>query len=340
MWRSLTNSFQARAFRPTQRLLVVAACTAAGLALAACAIRPSLDPYPRISERTVSSAGALEMRFLGTSSVVFSDGRDTILFDGFVSRPRLAAVLFTRLRSDETEVRRHLGRAGVQRLSAVFVAHTHFDHALDAPTAARLFEAPLFGTASLATIAAADGYPAPTQRLVDRKRVSVGRFGVTPFEMPHAPDRIATGTVRSSFSTPAHASAYREGGNHAFLVDHGQCRILIVPSAGEAGALFRDVQADVILLGVGRLGRRPDRMPPYWRDTVGATGARLVIPIHWDDFSRPLEEPLVAMPFLLDRVDVALDALFDWVPADVEVRLPAPYVVMDWADQAGRCGTA
>lgn len=122
-------------------------------------------------------------------------------------------------------------------------------------------------------------------------------------------------------------------------MDHGQCRILIVPSAGEAGELFKSVRADVILWASAGWDVAPIGCPPYWRETVGATGARLVIPIHWDDFSRPLDEPLVAMPFLLDRVDVALDALIDWAPAAVEVRLPAPYVPMDWSEAADGCWT-
>jgi L-ascorbate metabolism protein UlaG (beta-lactamase superfamily) len=30
----------------------------------------------------------------------------------------------------------------------------------------------------------------------------------------------------------------------------------------------------------------------------------LVVPIHWDDFFEPLDRPLRAMPYLVDRVDL------------------------------------
>ena len=40
-----------------------------------------------------------------------------------------------------------------------------------------------------------------------------------------------------------------------------------------------------------------------------AVGAKLVIPIHWDDFSRSLDRPLVPMPRLMDDLAVTMDRL-------------------------------
>src|SRR5690606_38361664 len=204
-----------------------------------------------------------------------------------------------------------------------YVAHTHYDHALDAPTAARLFDAELYGTSSLALIAAAEGYPRPVLPLKHGDARTFGRFTVTPYVARHSPGDLAPGPVRPDFSIPARARAYREGGSFAFLVEHGNCGVLVVPSAGEVGDTFHGVQADVVMLGVGRLGRQPsEAIRAYWRDTVEATGARSVIPIHWDDFSRPLDQQLVAMPWALDRVDRALAALQEETTAATLIRLP------------------
>ena len=47
-----------------------------------------------------------------------------------------------------------------------------------------------------------------------------------------------------------------------------------------------------LLLAIGGLGAQsPDFVERYWHETVEATGAKLVIPIHWDDFLRPVDAP-------------------------------------------------
>jgi hypothetical protein len=47
---------------------------------------PTLEPFSRYLQRQ-STAGPLNARFLGTSSILFQDSETTILSDGFVSRP-------------------------------------------------------------------------------------------------------------------------------------------------------------------------------------------------------------------------------------------------------------
>lgn len=314
------------------------AIAAAGMTVQACAIRPPLTGRATLPVRAAPGAGALDVRFLGTSSLSFSDGTDTILIDGFVTRPGPLALAFSRISSDEALVRRQLAEAGVNRVSGVFVAHTHFDHALDAPTIARIHGASLYGTDSLAILAADAGYDRPVGRLGSGSTVVVGRFRVTPWAMPHSPDGLADGAVPGNFRSPAHALAWREGGNHAFMVQHGDCRMLVVPSAGDPGDLFAEVRTDIIFLGIGRLSRQSDGdVTRYWERTVGATGARLVIPIHWDDFTRSLDRPLVAMPSVLDRVDLSLDALAEWAPEDVAIRLPPARQSLSWDGLGGRC---
>jgi L-ascorbate metabolism protein UlaG (beta-lactamase superfamily) len=42
---------------------------------------------------------------------------------------------------------------------------------------------------------------------------------------------------------------------------------------------------------------------------VDTVDPRIVIPIHWDDFTRPLDQPLLPMPRFLDDLDVTLARL-------------------------------
>lgn len=315
-----------------------------GLALAglvaAFTLRPSTEAYPALAARIgPATPGQLTVRFLGTSTLTFDDGRDLVMIDGYLSRPGVVALLTQPLRPDQTAIARHLKRAEIRRVSALYVAHTHFDHALDSASLAKAYGAALHGTETMAAIAVAEGVEAPVQRLKSGQSSTVGAFKVTPYSTPHSPGDVAAGATAADFRIPARARAYPEGGAHSFLIEHGTCRILIVPSAGHPGDAFHGLRADVVMLGVGNLSRQgPEAIAAYWRDTVGATGARLVVPIHWDDFSRSLDQPLRPFPYAVDRFDQTMKQLTALAGDQVVLRLPRAFDAMDWsALPAGGC---
>ena len=315
-----------------------------GLALAglvaAFTLRPSTEAYPALAARIgPATPGQLTVRFLGTSTLTFDDGRDLVMIDGYLSRPGVVALLTQPLRPDQAAIARHLKRAEIRRVSALYVAHTHFDHALDSASLAKAYGAALHGTETMAAIAVAEGVEAPVQRLKSGQSSTVGAFKVTPYSTPHSPGDVAAGATAADFRIPARARAYPEGGAHSFLIEHGTCRILIVPSAGHPGDAFHGLRADVVMLGVGNLSRQgPEAIAAYWRDTVGATGARLVVPIHWDDFSRSLDQPLRPFPYAVDRFDQTMKQLTALAGDQVVLRLPRAFDAMDWsALPAGGC---
>jgi L-ascorbate metabolism protein UlaG (beta-lactamase superfamily) len=55
----------------------------------------------------------------------------------------------------------------------------------------------------------------------------------------------------------------------------------------------------VVLLGVAVI----DDLGRYLQEVVDAVGARRIVPVHWDDFTRGLDEPLRPLPGVvrLDR---------------------------------------
>ncbi len=71
----------------------------------------------------------------------------------------------------------------------------------------------------------------------------------------------------------------------------------------------------------------------YWTETVRAVGARTVIGIHWDDFFRPLSEPLRALPYATDDLDASLRVLGKLAANDgVKLHLPTVWRREDpWA---------
>ena len=121
-------------------------------------LRPSLSPWVDLREPAAADTpGRLRAVFLGVSTVLLTDGETSVLTDGFFSRPSKLDLAFKRLVPNPARVRATLARFGISRLDAVFVVHSHFDHALDAPLVAELTGARLIGSESTHNIAAGQG---------------------------------------------------------------------------------------------------------------------------------------------------------------------------------------
>ncbi len=78
-------------------------------------------------------------------------------------------------------------------------------------------------------------------------------------------------------------------------------------------------------LGVGQLGHQDDDyIRTYWDETVATVGARRVVLIHWDDFFRPLDLPLRALPYFGDDLDHSMWVLTRLAERDgVTLHFPA-----------------
>ncbi|MCL6286234.1 MBL fold metallo-hydrolase, partial [Ruegeria sp. 2012CJ41-6] len=259
-------------------------------------------------------ADAFETVFLGTTSILFRDEENSILIDGFCSRPSLSKLMLGKIASDPSSVRACLERAGISELSALFVAHSHYDHVMDAPLVAKLTGARIYGSRSTLRIARGEGV-ADTQltEVVDGNVVNVGNFRVHIFETPHGPPTLFKGTVKPSWTAPQKFSRYRVGKNYSYLIEHLEPETqsaLIVPSAGVQADAFRGAKADVVFLSIGMLGWQPrGEFERYWKNSVQDVGATKVVLIHWDDFRVPLSRPLVKMPFPPDRVEKSMREL-------------------------------
>lgn len=82
--------------------------------------------------------------------------------------------------------------------------------------------------------------------------------------------------------------------------------------------------AHVAYPGVGRLGRQDAAyLRTSWAETVQAVDARRIVLIHWNDFFRPLDRPLLAPSYLGDDLD-AIMRIFGALAADQGVGLHFP----------------
>jgi L-ascorbate metabolism protein UlaG (beta-lactamase superfamily) len=283
-----------------------------------------------------SDGATLRAKFLGVTTILFDDGETAIMTDGFFSRPGLVALTTRPVAPDLARIGDALKKAGVTRLAAVMTAHSHYDHAFDTPVVAARTGAVIIGSESTANIARGFDFPEGRIRVIKGgESFTFGRFRITAIKSPHSPNSEMMGEITKPLRPPTRLWDYREGGNYSFLVEHDGRRVLIHASANFSRGLLRGMGADVVFLGIGTLGKQSDQfIGDYWRETVLAAGAKLVIPIHWDNFFKPLDEPLEPFPPPADDFDRTMKLLNALAAADkVEVRMPRAFETIELGRQ-------
>lgn len=238
-------------------------------------------------------AGQLRVRFAGVSTLLFDDGETPWLADGFFSRPPVSALMGP-ISPDLQRVQAGLQKLGISKLAAVVPLHSHYDHAMDSPQVAKQTSALLVGSPSTLNLGRGAGLPAAQLREVrDGGSLQLGRFKLSFIASRHSPTWWSDGNghedIEAPLKPPALASAWREGQVWSLLVEHEGRSILVQGSAGFVPGALQGRRVDTVFLGVGTLGKKNAAYRDgYWREVVQATGARRIVPIHWDDFWLPL----------------------------------------------------
>ncbi len=292
--------------------------------------RPDLSAYAdRFDVPPATDDSPLTVTFLGVSTVLVDDGSSALLTDGFFSRPGLRQVLLGRLAPDTARIDACLRRACIDRLEAVLPVHTHFDHGLDSAAVADRTGGLLVGGESAANIGRGHGLPEDRIRVAaDGDQLTLGAWTVTTLVSEHCPPDRFPGIIDEPLVPPAKAAAYRCGEAWSLLLRHGPTgrSMLVQGSAGFVPGALAGQSAEVAYLGVGQLGIQPEEyLRAYWSETVRSVGARRVVLLHWDDFFRPLDQPLRALPYAGDDLDVTM-RLFSELAHEDGVALHLPTV--------------
>jgi L-ascorbate metabolism protein UlaG (beta-lactamase superfamily) len=256
-------------------------------------IRP---PPPRVGE--------VRVRFMGVSTLLIEDQQTQILLDGFFTRPDAFAVKFGRVAPNPVRIAYGLCHGGVGNPVAVFTAHAHFDHAMDAAEIVAERGGKLVGSPSVAEIGRSGGLQEPQiEAFEGRKTWNVGCFRVTAIPSPHSsPDRWE-GEITHRLRFPSKVSEYRNGGTFSYLFERAGLKILAHPSAAAQPGIYAGQRADVVFLGIGGLGVKDRAVAEaLWKEVVVQTHPRAVYPIHWDNFTRTLDKPLKPVPWPFDNV--------------------------------------
>lgn len=257
-----------------------------------------------VQDRLMAAARRpLRSTFFGTSSIHLTDGRSSVFIDAFLTRPSLLKVALGRIAPEPARIAQTLARGAVSSLDAVFVAHSHHDHAMDAPEVVRQLGGTLYGSESTLNIGRGAGLPEDQMhRMDDGDDHAVGDFRVRVIQGLHSPGNRYPGTIDRPLTTPARASDYRDGGCYSFHVIHPAGSIFIHPSANFIPHKLDEIRTDVLYLGIGALGAQTQQFrEDYWHHVVDAVRPSLILPVHWDDFGRPLSRELRPLPAFMGR---------------------------------------
>lgn len=261
----------------------------------------------------------LKVHYFGVSTLLFDDGENQILIDGFFSRPSLAQVMWNKLDSQPALLHKLIQQHQLQRTRAILITHSHYDHTLDLPfLAQQLKHSQIIGSESSLNIARGAAIPESRLSLVNPAQpIQIGKFKITAIPSQHTPATAVNNDlgeqIQQPLSLPARFYEFKEGGSFDYYIQHPEQNILVKASTGAISKQLQHLQVDTLFLGIAQLSKQSVAFQQHYLDeTVGTLRPRVVIPIHWDNFFQPLARPLEFLPRIADHSPRSLQRLIDY----------------------------
>lgn len=217
-------------------------------------------------------------RWLGTAGIELVLDDQVIVIDPYFSRVPTRKLLLGRVTPDH-----ELIADWIKRCDLLLVTHAHFDHIMDVPEIIRITGAVAVGSPNSCQLLEALGVSqSKIQEVSAGDQISVGEIGIEVRQARHP--RIpgfSPGLLHPNIRPPLRARHYRMDQCYSFLISVNGTRLLTDPGARPEDA----VTADVLFV-------HPGKDDEYYKALLRLVQPRITIPIHWDDFFRPLSEPL------------------------------------------------
>lgn len=237
----------------------------------------------------------MRVTYLGTTVLLFDDGCDQILFDAYITRPPFLNAFFGKLKTDSDIVDSIIERFQINRLKAIFISHTHIDHVLDMPYIARRTNCDIYGSKSAVNVALGGGVDIlKCHEYNFQDTYKIGNFEITILKSIHSRAHIYNNdlekTIDKPLIQPARKRDYKEGGSYDFLIRNNGKSYLIRPSYNYILGQLDGINADVLYLGIAGISRDKEKeVSTFFSETIDKVKPKIVIPIHWDNFFKPLD---------------------------------------------------
>ena len=268
----------------------------------------------------------IKVRWLGNAGFEFLLGKQGILVDPFLTRPKPRNVYFGRVEPDRQALRAH-----IRSCDHILVTHTHFDHCMDVPEITRRTGARVYGSHNTCQIMRMAGLP--EKQIHEIKAGEEFHFAeitvrVLPAAHPWIPG-YTFGNLKSGLRFPLRLRDYRMDACFSFLIQTPHDSILIWSSTRTDGAPRADV-----------LTCRAVSSQVWYQSLLDQVQPAVVLPQHWDDMFQPLSSlsgnprPYFGAPrpskLPLKRIDLqAFKSMIIHAQPDCRVILPRIFEMTD-----------
>ncbi len=254
--------------------------------------RDDAQALRELEARPLALPAGLELEWLGVSGYRMTYRDHTLLIDPYISRVPLRAVLRREpALPDPALIERHIGTP--PNVVGVLIGHTHFDHAVDAPQVAKRFGCAAYGSSSLAQLMRLHGAADRAVEVAPYQRYELGPFTVTFVPSLHSKLILGLAVPFDGALTCEHLDAlspgaYRCGPVFAIHIEVAGTTFYHQGSANLDDDAIRHRGVDYFLSGVA--GRGFTRQ--FWARILTRLQPRVVVPTHYDDFFRALDQPM------------------------------------------------
>ena len=274
---------------------------------------------------------AIEMRWLGVASFLIEDGESKIMIDPAWTRPGVFHWLgMASFKSDEKLVDKVLEKIGVDKIDAVLVTHSHYDHIIDAPEVARKTGAYFYTDKNFEIIAKAYPYSSLFRKPLEvNKPFQVGKFKITAYQRDHAPlvgsIDFVPGKVPSDFNF--NLWDYKAGRTWIYLIEHPEGVILFHNTHAKEQDL-KNYRPDVTSVDLLIQGVTKSDASPLVKGYASTLKPKAFIANHFDNFILPFDfEKTRYLPTIdLKNVEAELKKAYP----EMKFVVPELWVKMRW----------
>ncbi len=282
----------------TRKLKLVAGITVLVIFFGCISVKPPAEFDTLYQVPTEYASGNLKITYYGTTTLLLDDGETQLFFDCFFSRSSLLKTFFSKIKTDTATINKLFPGDYLKNLKGVFIAHSHYDHAMDIGYIHQLSKSTIYGSSSTLNIARGD--KVPENYLVEfsaETSFTIGKFTIKVVPSIHSKPKWYNDDVGEvidkPLAQPTKYRKYKEGGAFDFLITHGNKTILIRPSINYIPNQWEGVKADVVFAGISQMGKYSDVfLNSFYFETIQRLQPSLVIPFHHDNFFRPLDKDI------------------------------------------------
>ncbi|WP_165372253.1 MBL fold metallo-hydrolase [Emticicia agri] len=282
-------------------------------------------------DTSVPTNGQVKATFFGVSTLLFDDGETQLLIDGFFTRPPFLKLITSALSTDTALIDGLVSRYKMDRVKGIFATHSHYDHAFDVAYDAKKMNATLYGSVSTLNIGRGGGLKEEQLHLfVPYEEIRLGKFTVQIIPSIHSsPSALKDSgvVIKEPIRQPVKMKDYPEGGSFDFLIKHNDHRIYIKPSPNYIEGALDTLKADVCFIGIGTISKKePAWQNKYYEQTIGKLHPKIVVPLHWDDFTRPIRGSLEMLPRFVANTPKDFDFIIQKTNSDkIDFKLLQAY---------------